>query len=100
MKCKFLIIVAVLLSISAVCSAQNDGAELYKKKCAGCHGASGEGKPATKAPALKGTQLDESQVVDQITKGKPDSKPPHTKGMSGLTEQQAKQIAEYIKALQ
>ena len=30
---------------------------LYKSKCAHCHGASGEGKPTMKAPALKATAL-------------------------------------------
>jgi len=97
MKYRVLAILAVLLS--SVCWGASDGHALYKKKCAGCHGAHGEGKPATKAPALKGTQLDENQVADQITKGKPDSKPPHQKAMSALTEQQAKEIAQYIKAL-
>ena len=100
MKCKSMVLTAALLSTSVVCWGANDGASVYKKRCAGCHGASGEGKPAAKAPALKGTQLNADQIVEQVTKGKPDSKPPHKKGMSHVTEQQAKAIAEYIKALQ
>ena len=97
MKFKSPIVFALLLAMSAVCWGANDGATLYKKKCASCHGASGEGKSG---PALKGTQLDQDQILQQITKGKPDSKPPHKKGMSGLSEEHAKAIAEYIKALQ
>lgn len=88
----------VILSVSLW--GADDGASLYKKKCAGCHGPNGEGKPAVKAPALKGTSRDASQLVDHITKGEPASKAPHNKGISGLTEEQAKAIADYVKTLQ
>jgi mono/diheme cytochrome c family protein len=101
MNRKFVIALAVLLlTASAVSWATGDGADLYKRKCAGCHGANGEGKSAMKAPALKGTTKDLAQLVDHITKGEPTSKPPHNKGIPGLTEDQAKSIAEYIKTLQ
>jgi mono/diheme cytochrome c family protein len=63
-------------------------------------GASGEGKPAMKAPALKGTTKDASQIVEHIIKGEPGSKAPHNKGISGLTDEQAKAIAEFVKTLQ
>ena len=95
-----LLVVAVLLFTVSFCWAADDGAALYKRKCAGCHGAGGEGKPAVKAPALKGTTLDASKIVDHLTKGEPTSKPPHNKGIAGLTEDQAKSIAEYVKTLQ
>jgi mono/diheme cytochrome c family protein len=72
---------------------------LYKSKCAGCHGANAEGKPAIKAPALKGTTLEVSQLVEHITKGESGSKAPHNKGIAGLSDEQAKAIAEYIKTL-
>ena len=75
------------------------GASLYKTKCAGCHGPTGAGKPAMKAPPLKGTSLDENELTSQITKGKSESKAPHNKPISGVNEAQAKAIAEYIKAL-
>ena len=90
---------AVLLSTSMVSWAADSGEALYKKKCAACHGASGEGKPAIKAPALKGTTLEASQLTQHITKGEAESKAPHNKGISGVTEEQAAAIAEYIKTL-
>jgi cytochrome c len=100
MNCKFLVTVAaVLLMASPASWAAQDGAALYKTKCAGCHGANGEGKPGMKAPALKGTKLEADQIVQHITKGEPDSKPPHNKGMSGVSEEQAKAIADYVKTL-
>ena len=100
MNCKFVVnLVAILLVAPLASWAANDGAALYKTKCAGCHGASGEGKPAMKAPALKGTNLDVNQIAERITKGQSGSKAPHSKGMAGLNDEQAKAIAEYIKSL-
>lgn len=90
---------ATLLFISAASWAADDGAALYKAKCAGCHGANGEGKPAMKAPALKGTTWDANKIVEHLTKGEPQSKPPHNKGISGLSDEQAKAIAEYVQTL-
>jgi len=52
-----------------------------------------------KAPALKGTNLETSRIAEHLTKGESTSKPPHNKGMAGLTEAQAKSIAEYVKTL-
>jgi mono/diheme cytochrome c family protein len=91
---------AVLAFVLSTASwAAEDGAALYKKKCAGCHGANGEGKPAVKAPALKGTKLEASQIAQHITKGEADSKAPHNKGIAGVSDEQATAIAEYIKTL-
>jgi len=92
-------LVLLLLAGSTVSQAADDGASLYKKKCAGCHGASGEGKSAMKAPALKGTDKSAAQLADHLIKGEPTSKPPHSKGISGLTDEQAKSIADYVKTL-
>ena len=100
MNSKFVVAVAVLLMMAPLASwAAEDGAAVYKKRCAGCHGANGEGKPTMKAPALKGTKLEADQIVQHITKGEPDSKPPHNKGMSGVSQEQAKAIADYIETL-
>jgi mono/diheme cytochrome c family protein len=100
MTCKSLMTLAVMVLLASSCSwAAEDGAALYKSKCAGCHGANGEGKPAIKAPALKGTTLDEKQIADHITKGEPTSKPPHNKGIAGLTDDQAAAIAQFVKSL-
>ncbi len=80
--------------------AADDGAALYKTKCAACHGANGEGKPAMKAPALKGTAMTVDQLSDQLTKGASGKSAPHNKGMSGLNDGQAAAIAGYVKTLQ
>src|SRR5271157_2747121 len=100
MNRKFVVsLAAMLLVASLACWAADNGAALYKTKCAGCHGASGEGKPAIKAPALKGTNLEVSQLAEHIAKGESGSKAPHNKGIAGLNDEQAKAIAEYVKTL-
>jgi len=103
MKCKFLMAnvigASLLLAVPAVVWGADDGAALYKKKCANCHGASGEGKPAMKAPALKGTTLDAAAISEQLTKGKQGSKAPHGKAIAGVNEAQAKAIADFVKSL-
>ena len=104
MNCKLFIAnvigAGLLLAVPAAVSAAEDGAALYKKKCAGCHGASGEGKPAMKAPALKGTSKTAEQIAQHLTKGEATSKAPHNKGISGLNEAQAAAIADFVKTLQ
>lgn len=96
MKCKFAAATTLLLlALSTSGWTQGDGAATYKAKCASCHGAKGEGKGKT--PALKGVAAD--TIVQQLTKGKPDSKGPHKKPMAGLDEAQAKAIAEFIQSL-
>lgn len=103
MKSKLLIgtslLVVLLMTFPTHSWGADDGAALYKKKCAACHGPSGEGKSAMKAPPLKGTTLTTDQVAQHITKGEATAKAPHNKGISGLTDEQAKTIAEFVKAL-
>jgi cytochrome c6 len=91
--------IGILFATGALALAADDGAALYKKRCAGCHGASGEGKPAMKAPALKATSMDVGQITGQLMKGDPAHKAPHNKMMSGLKPDQAKVIADYVKTL-
>jgi cytochrome c5 len=68
--------------LPTLASGAQDGTALYKSKCAACHGASGEGKPAMKAPALRGTPLTADQITEHTMKGTVNSKPP-TKGRIG-----------------
>jgi mono/diheme cytochrome c family protein len=100
MKLESLIVVAgFCLMMSTGAWAAEDGAAIFKAKCAACHGAEGEGKPAMKAPALKGTALSADQIVDMVEKGKADAKAPHTKAVAGVSAEQAKAVADFIKGL-
>ncbi|HXZ33965.1 MAG TPA: cytochrome c [Terriglobales bacterium] len=73
-----------------------DGAATYKAKCAACHGAEGQGKVG---PALKGTSISADQIAGLLTKGDDAKKPPHKKALSGLSADDAKAVAEYVKSL-
>jgi mono/diheme cytochrome c family protein len=89
----------MLLTAFAVFSTMawaEDGGALYKAKCAACHGANGEGKVG---PALKGTTLTEAQIADVLVKGAAGKKAPHSKGVAGITEDQAKALATFVKGL-
>jgi hypothetical protein len=52
-----------------------------------------------KAPALKGTTLSADQIAGVVSKGKADAKAPHTKAVAGVTVEQAKVIADFVKGL-
>ena len=89
------IAVALFIIVPSLSWAQ--GADVYKSaKCAMCHGADGAGKVG---PALKGTKLSEDQIVTLLTKGDAAKKNPHSKPLNGVTEDQAKQVAKYVKDL-
>jgi mono/diheme cytochrome c family protein len=67
------------------------GEKTYKAKCAGCHGANAEGKPAMKSPSVKGKSAEEIQK--QIS-----TSPKHT-GVKNLTAAQVKDLAAYLATL-
>jgi cytochrome c6 len=99
MNWKSVVCAAALLLFVSTTSWAEDGAALFKSKCAGCHGANGEGKPAMKAPAIKDTKLSGNELVQYLTQGEPHHKAPHNKPISRLTDEQAKAIADYIATL-
>ena len=85
----FTVALAALAMMMSTAAFAEDGAAIYKAKCAMCHGAAGEGKMG---PAIKG----KTNVVDVVTKGGL-AKAPHTKPVAGVTEEQAKAVAEFLK---
>jgi len=76
----------------------DDGASVYKAKCAACHGADGAGKPAAKIPSLTGDdakKLSETDLSKAVTE-----KPKHAGIAKSLTPDQVKMIVSYIRDLQ
>ncbi len=89
---RFAIVLAALAMMMSTAAFAQDGAALYKAKCAMCHGAAGEGKMG---PTLKGkSAADVSTVL--ATGGK--TKSPHTKPFNATPEEQ-KAIADYVAGL-
>jgi len=92
------IAVALFVLIPSLSWAGDDGATLYKAKCAACHGADAMGKPAAKIPALVGDDMkkaSEDEIAKNITE-----KPKHAGIVKTLTPDQVKMLASYIKSLQ
>ena len=93
---RFIAGLGVVALMSGMALAAEDGAAIYKAKCAACHGAAGEGKMG---PALKGTSLSADQIADALMKGAAGKKAPHSKPMAGMTADQASAVAAYVKTL-
>jgi len=83
------IALALFIMVPQLSWAAEDGAALYKGKCAACHGADAAGKPAMKTPALKG--VDAAKIKATIA-----SNPKHA-GLKSLTDDQIQAIASYLK---
>jgi mono/diheme cytochrome c family protein len=94
-------LLAAALAVPAL--AQNNGEQVYKTKCAMCHGQDGLATtpvakmmsvPSFKSPAV--AKMTEAQMVAAINNGK--GKMPAYKGK--LTDAQIEQAAAYIRHLQ
>jgi mono/diheme cytochrome c family protein len=92
----FALFLVVSLTLCALPAFGADGAAIFKAKCAACHGPEGQGKIG---PALKGTSVTADQIVDMLTKGNDAKKPPHKKPLSGLSAEDAKAVADFVKTL-
>lgn len=91
------VLLVITLSVSLALPAfAQDGAATYKAKCASCHGAEGQGKVG---PALKGTTLTDAQITDLLSKGDEAKKAPHKKALAGLSADDAKAVATFVKSL-
>jgi mono/diheme cytochrome c family protein len=95
-------LVASLFLLNAPVRAENDGASLFKAKCAACHGDEGSGN-TTLGKSMKIRDFHspdvqkqtDAQLTDMITTGK--GAMPAYKGK--LTDDQIKQIVGYIRDL-
>ena len=94
MKRSLMILAACTLMSSLVWA--EDGAALYRSRCAGCHGATGEAQGLT---SLQKTSLTQQQTADLLTQGAAGMRSPHRRGMSRMTADQAAAIATYVESL-
>jgi mono/diheme cytochrome c family protein len=106
MKLAVLIVVialALFLILPNLSWAADDGAALYKAKCAMCHGADLAGKPAAKAPSLisdDAKKASDADLTDAIANGGKDKKPMHAFANKGLSPDQVKMVVTYIRGAQ
>ncbi|MGA2426154.1 MAG: cytochrome c [Terriglobales bacterium] len=88
------LVIALSVSLALPAFAQ-DGAALFKAKCAMCHGPEGQGKVG---PKLAGTTLPAGQIADLLTKGNDAKKAPHKKPVA-LSADEAKAVATFVTTL-
>jgi mono/diheme cytochrome c family protein len=89
-----LMIPALKTNTGTLVSAQTDDpAATYKAKCAMCH--------SPKAEKAYNPEMPIEEQVNAILKGKKGEKPPNMPGFEakGMTAEQAKALAEYMKSL-
>jgi len=85
------IAVVLFIALPSLSWAAEDGAALYKAKCSACHGADAAGKPAVKAPAVKGkTAADVTKAMEN---------PKHAVVKKSLEAPQIKAIGDYLATL-
>jgi cytochrome c6 len=95
-------VVAVALMLSTWTFAADAGTDVYKSKCAGCHGPDGKGETAV-GKTMKVKDLGSADVQKQsdadlttiIEKGKK-SMPPYE---GKLTQDQIAELVKYVRAL-
>ncbi|MGB8012572.1 MAG: cytochrome c [Terriglobales bacterium] len=92
-----IIAVAMFILIPNLSWAE-DGAALYKTKCAACHGADAAGKPAMKAPSLISDEQKKKSDADVITAISGTAK--HPAPVKGIAADDAKAIVTFIRTLQ
>jgi len=98
-----MVIAVTLFIVLPNLSWAEDGAALYKAKCAACHGADATGKPAAKIPSLVSPEakgLSDADLTDAIANGGKAQKASHAFAKKGLSEDQVKAIVTYVRDLQ
>jgi mono/diheme cytochrome c family protein len=91
------IAVALFVLIPSLSWAAEDGAALFKAKCAMCHGPNGEGKPAAKIPSLlsdEAKKMSDDDMAKAITE-----KPKHA-AVKNLTPDQVKAVVSHVRSIQ
>ena len=89
MKRLTVVLAAVAMMMMSTVAFADDGGALYKAKCAGCHGAAGEGKSG---PAIKGS----ADVASVLSAG--GKKGVHAKPFNASPDDQ-KAIAAFVAGL-
>jgi cytochrome c6 len=98
-----MIALALFLVLPNLSWAADDGATIYKTKCAVCHGADLAGKPAAKIPSLVSDDVkkaSDADLTDMIANGGKDKKAMHAFANKGVTPDQIKMVVAYIRDTQ
>lgn len=89
---------ALFILIPNLSWAGDDGAAIYKTKCAACHGQDAAGKPAAKIPSLISDDAKKASDGDLTKKVAETAKHPAT--VKSLPADDVKAIVAYLRTLQ
>ena len=92
------IAIALFMLIPNLSWAADDGATIYKAKCAACHGADAAGKPAAKIPSL--ISDDAKKASDDDLAKSVTEKAKHPGTVKSLPPDQVKLVVQYVRSLQ
>jgi mono/diheme cytochrome c family protein len=92
------IAVALFVVAPSLSWAADDGATIYKTKCAACHGADAAGKPVAKIPSLVADDTKKASDAD-LTKSITEAAK-HPAGIKGMPADDVKAVVTYIRSLQ
>lgn len=98
-----MIALALFLMLPNLSWAADDGAGIYKAKCAACHGADLAGKPAAKIPSLisdDAKKASDADLTDMIANGGKDKKAMHAFANKGMTADQVQMVIAYVRGAQ
>ena len=108
MKTMKLVVLVVTIALALFILIPNlswaeDGAAVYKAKCAACHGADGAGKPAAKIPSLtsdEAKKLSDADLTDMVANGGTSKKASHAFASKGLSADDVKAVVGAVRDLQ
>jgi cytochrome c6 len=92
------IAVALFMLIPNLSWASDDGATIYKAKCAACHGADAAGRPAAKIPSLDSDEV--KKLSDDDLAKSVSEKAKHPATVKSLPPDQVKMVVSYLRSLQ
>lgn len=99
--------ITVILLVWLASAAAENGAALFEKSCASCHGMDGAGKTNARKkmsiPNLLDKQfveMTDKQLFETIGRGKDHKEYPHTYLYTGMNEQQVTSLVSHIRTLQ
>jgi mono/diheme cytochrome c family protein len=92
------IAVGLFILVPNLAWAADDGAAVYKAKCAMCHGTDAAGKPAAKIPSLFSDEV-KKMSGDELAKDIAE-KAKHPSMVQSLAPDQVKLVVSYVRSLQ
>jgi mono/diheme cytochrome c family protein len=105
-KTTVITLILFALAIALPVMATEDGAALFKTKCAACHGKTGAGDtPIAKAKNIKDLgsadiqKMTDAELTDMIANGGPNKVKGHDYKAKGLTDDQIKALVTFIRTL-